>query len=273
MIYEVIIGFGLLLYLLWKFLLLKKQSSSNLLDKTVNEEKYLAAVAKQSLSYDCIDTDEVDKSKKYDESVEDKLDHVDVFEKNLLPIVNNVEIVERTTSKYVYDESADQNKIFHKRASPPKERLTEFLEKTILNDDKLQSIIQSLSLDTADFMSGKSFDFSENSSSDGNALNGLPQKDSIIENSVDKFVAVDAIKDNEINKNYIIQKEENIVVENKPLLRRLQTQPVGLHFGSVIGELKSKTRNANGGLKPVFKKFEADAVNDVQACPFNIYIS
>lgn len=159
-----------------------------------------------------------------------------------------------------------------KRISPPKERFAEFVEKTVLNDDKLQSIIQNLSLNECKV---------EPITTEENLphLSRSREESPFTERAAELQKSIDEIADrvkrlNEINSATESEPEskENDLEEkeSKPLLlRRLEKQtgmPTGLNFGSVIGELKLKTRNSsNGGLKPVFKKFDSDATVD-QAC-------
>lgn len=160
-----------------------------------------------------------------------------------------------------------------KRESPPKERLTEFLEKTILNDDKIQTIIDNLSLNKSESdHEPQILDF------DIKPLVVKPVKPQLISDRALRLQeSIDDVSHrtktlNDINLNKTIELERNDcdkdnVQEEKPFLKRLQKQPgfpTGLNFGSVIGELKNKTKN--GGLKPVFRKFDADTVDNVQAC-------
>ncbi|KAI8426066.1 hypothetical protein MSG28_005029 [Choristoneura fumiferana] len=156
-----------------------------------------------------------------------------------------------------------------KRESPPKERLTEFLEKTILNDDKIQTIIDNLSLN-------KSESDHEPQILDFNItpLVVKPVKPLLISDRALRLqTSIDNVSDrmktlNDINLNKTLELERNDcdedkLQEEKPFLKRLQKQPgfpTGLNFGSVIGELKNKTKN--GGLKPVFRKFDADTVDN-----------
>lgn len=180
-----------------------------------------------------------------------------------------------------------------KRESPPKERFAEFLEKTILSDDKIQSIIQNLSLVKTENIPqeeqnivGANVDVNTDFKSD-KALKLQASLDLVtdkLEKINDSYASEDngtslfsdnifkrekssepVDKDSEDNKG-----ELDGSVEEKPLLKRIQKQsgfPAGLNFGSVIGELKNKTKN--GGLKPVFKKFDsADTVDDAQARSF-----
>lgn len=182
------------------------------------------------------------------------------------------------------------NEKIGKRESPPKERLAEFLEKTIFSDDKIQSIIDNLSLHQTEVK--HETPISKETLKSTEHRNSISEKASQLQNSIDQIA--DRIKsfnnnsakendkpiefDNDTKK---LQEKDIIkesvqtecdgqLEENKPLLKRIQKQsgfPAGLNFGSVIGELKNKTKNANNGaLKPVFKKFDTDTVDNVQAC-------
>lgn len=180
-----------------------------------------------------------------------------------------------------------------KRESPPKERFAEFLEKSILSDDKIQSIIQNLSLDKTENTPQEEQNIAE--------AKVEIRRDTISDKALKLQASIDLVADRipRLNDSYASERngtspfseskfkrekslepvdqdsEDNngelyTNVEEKPLLKRLQKQsgfPAGLNFGSVIGELKNKTKN--GGLKPVFKKFDsADTVDDAQACCF-----
>lgn len=161
-----------------------------------------------------------------------------------------------------------------KRDSPPKERFAEFLEKTVLNDDKLQSIFQNLSL--TDCSIDKQSDcliepVQSVSKPDYDKKESLLSEKAVeLQNKIDeisdKFKHLNDRNDLEVIKNKEINEDSNLEVNKPLLLKRLQKQsglPTGLNFGSVIGELKNRTKNAsNGGLKPVFKKFETDTVDN-----------
>lgn len=180
-----------------------------------------------------------------------------------------------------------------KRDSPPKERFAEFLEKTILSDDKIQSIIQNLSLD-------KTEKFPQVEQNTAEATVEL-KRDAISDKTLKLQDSIDLVADRiQRSNNRSATSEENGIspfsestfkrekslqpetedseldgnVEDKPLFKRIQKQsgfPAGLNFGSVIGELKNKTKN--GGLKPVFKKFDSpDTVDNAQACFFLIFL-
>lgn len=170
-----------------------------------------------------------------------------------------------------------------KRESPPKERLSAYLEKTVLCDDKINSIINNLSL-------GKlptKLPLKESPFLNDLTITPIVQAQSKkLENGVhENLNRLFAPKENEIhtrdyndnhvdkeNKVNIIsikeeQKDEpdcKPVEPEKPILKRFQPNPGfpgGLNFGSVIGELKNKTKN--GGLKPVFRKFDIDASENI----------
>lgn len=162
-----------------------------------------------------------------------------------------------------------------KRDSPPKERFAEFLEKTVLNDDKLQSIFQNLSL--TDCSIDKQSDcviepVKSDSKPDYDKKESLLSEKAVeLQNKIDeisdKFKHLNDRNDLEVIRNNEINEDSNLEVNKPLLLKRLQKQsglPTGLNFGSVIGELKNRTKNAtsNGGLKPVFKKFETDTVDN-----------
>lgn len=153
-----------------------------------------------------------------------------------------------------------------KRDSPPKERLSQFLEKTVLQDDKINTILRNLSLDkSSDILdltltpiekeTNKQIPIVKNVNNiDINAFN-----DKINENS-NKYLQTDYNDTADFSKKanpFIEQHTTDVKISKNPLI------PGGLSFDSVIGELKNKARN--GGLKPVFKKFEVDAVDNVQA--------
>lgn len=184
-----------------------------------------------------------------------------------------------------------------KRESPPKERFAEFVEKTILSDAKIQSIIQNLSLDKTENIPQQKQNIAE-INVDLNRYT-LSDKALKLQASIDIPTSIQRLNDNNASEEngttpfseITFKREKSLEpavqapdennseldgnVEKTPLLKRIQKQsgfPTGLNFGSVIGELKNKTKN--GGLKPVFKKFDsADTVDDAQACFFhNLFI-
>lgn len=143
-----------------------------------------------------------------------------------------------------------------KRESPPKEKFAVFLENTILRNDKINSIIHNLDLDNKNILEAGG--------------NGANNDSSAIKKDVSEFQSLnDDKKINEILPGVSDDNSFRKNEEEKPLLKRLQKNPgfpAGLNFGSVIGELKNKTKNANNGaLKPVFRKFETDVVDNAQA--------
>lgn len=165
-----------------------------------------------------------------------------------------------------------------KRESPPKEKLTEFLEKTILSDDKIQSIIQNLALDKREILIHEepaklqyptSKEIKPLFREQGYTLSEkvVKQHSTIddISEQINRFKYSNLVKETKEPENYN-EPVQHKVPEETPYLKRLQKHPAiptGLNFGSVIGELKNKTKN--GGLKPVFKKFEVDSINNAQA--------
>lgn len=247
------------------------------------------------------------------------------------------------------DKSKDPSLL--KRESPPKEKFNEFLEKTVLNDDKINSIIHNLSLDNNTRIKPPKIDeplldltitpiVKNNSYANAQTGNNLNIRHELInilkpyEQSVDHKSIKEPSKtksetcnkwndifkpkeDKTISYRHTIaipddtsEQFENILKYNESLpvlpndckditfddivgsipdsveptliVKRIQKNPgfpPGLNFGSVIGELKNKTKN--GGLKPVFKKFEADSVdNAVQVlciskfnCSWNFFLS
>lgn len=184
-----------------------------------------------------------------------------------------------------------------KPESPPKVKFAEFLEKTILSDDKIQSIIQNLSLDKTenipqeeqnkskakievyrDTISDKALKLQSSIDlvADGiqrlnnSCASAINETSPFSESTFKRQKSLERVDEEADDKN----DELDGNVEETQLLKRIQKQsgfPAGLNFGSVIGELKNKTKN--GGLKPVFKKFDsADTVDDAQACLFLILL-
>ncbi|CAH0398859.1 unnamed protein product [Chilo suppressalis] len=205
-------------------------------------------------------------------------------------IHESTELTANNTDETIFTPNKINDEVNHensnKRESPPKERFAEFLEKTILSDDKIQTIFHNLSLDftdapkTEEQVFGVQNEIQPVSNNNNVSFFSISEKAAKLQKSIDE--AADTFKflnDNsnslniistgiennavasepkEINEKLVHQNENN----DKPFLKRLQKQsgfPVGLNFGSVIGELKNKTKNAgNGSLKPVFKKFDPD---------------
>uniref|UniRef100_A0A2A4K8Q4 Uncharacterized protein n=1 Tax=Heliothis virescens TaxID=7102 RepID=A0A2A4K8Q4_HELVI len=273
MLLETFIGLGVLVYLFWKYLLPSKQEAfqyENLENKQAAAEK----------DYDNI----IDKDISKEPTVENIEIKQNVFETQIEQMYDKQNSKSIKTEEFVapsvllkqHNEKLFSEKLV-RRESPPKERLAEFLEKTILSDDKINSIIQNLSLDKTELLiheePAKVF---YSSTADIIPLakdEGL----TLSEKAIEQQNTIDAIADKikRFNENNIVKHTEqladdveNKTEENKPVLKRLQKQPgfpQGLNFGSVIGELKNKTKNAsNGGLKPVFKKFDVDSVDNVQ---------
>lgn len=185
------------------------------------------------------------------------------------------------------------------RESPPKERFAEFLEKTILSDDKIQSIIQNLSLDKTenfpqeeqniaeakfevktDTISNKALKLQASIDLVADTIQRLNDRSEISdENGTSLFSESTFKREKSLEPVDYESEDKNSELdghmEEKPLLKRIQKQsgfPAGLNFGSVIGELKNKTKN--GGLKPVFKKFDSpDTIDNAQACFFPIFLN
>lgn len=364
MIYELLIGVGVLVYLLWKYLLTEKKEGNKLeckeaiLDKVpVDLAKSLGGELKIPLTKDTEKKKELQQSEKpnkvetnetcirndfktteynlkepllktledknidiivqlpkktepnehqelskhvvnirndaFEDSIKsievNKSTHNNVVDQEFPPTSKNDEII--TPSILLKQQQEKTSEKIGKRESPQKERFAEFLEKTILSDDKIQSIIHNLSLDKTesvykDPITPRAIDIQQVVTENGNTISKRASK---LQESIDQIA--DRVKRlNDINvskecKEHIDQeiqdhrepepKQIDSQIDKKPeenpILKRFQKQPgfpPGLNFGSVIGELKNKTRNANGGLKPVFKKFERDAMDNAQACFF-----
>ncbi|CAH0729952.1 unnamed protein product, partial [Brenthis ino] len=288
MFYGVIVVIGAVLYLVWKFLFANKlQPSLKAADHSTRDND-----SNIECSADIIDH-KIDKAKIRDKELDLNLrirhiERKDIKSTNFLlsqidknENTDNLHEEDVTSSKYqnvehsniiapsLFLKHQNNNKYdkLLKRHSPPKERFAEFLEKTVLNDDKLQSIIQNLSLNeycTTELTNNETeADLYKKESP-------LSEKAVRLQKSIDqigdRFKSLDSI----ISENSLkIKNDDNIVEHTKPLLlKRLEKQsgiPTGLNFGSVIGELKIKTKNAsNGNLKPVFKKFDIDTVDNNQ---------
>lgn len=268
MFIEVLIGLGLLVFLLWKFLLSSKEehlecdksehsqnSSSIYYDKEESVQnlvnKFDSISKKQIVDNEIIKTQPYKKSLKIPEEIFNIISH----EKDdlITPSILLKQRRERLLSEQLT-----------KRESPPKEKLAEFLEKTILSDDKIQSIIQNLSLDKSEILIHE--EPAKILYPTTKDIQYFVKKEEYVlsEKAVEQQACIDDIS-NIINRfntiNSCGQDQNNL--EEKPLLKQIQRQPgfpSGVNFGSVIGELKNKTKN--GGLKPVFKKFDS---LDVQA--------
>ncbi|CAH2245482.1 jg8723 [Pararge aegeria aegeria] len=323
MFYGVIIAFGALLYLVWKFLfakgfqtsvipaasahdereLISKKDEANTnakvslfeaqpnpdrtgIDNTCNRLENLSlrrrSNSEQILKIKNVESEE---NKAYDPYLQFKRENKqNNFTKNTVPEVVEKYVIQSTQilqdKKFIspslllkQQNEKKQHEKLVKRISPPKERFAEFLENTILNDDKLQSIIQNLSLNECTVESTKVAEVLP-------AFSRIREESPFTEKAVELQKSIDQIADrvkrlNEINidSDVLPENKKEDEAEEKEckslFLRRLEKQtglPTGLNFGSVIGELKLKTKNAgNGGLKPVFKKFDIDTVDSQES--------
>lgn len=280
MIYETIIGLCMLVYVLWKFLLSPKWSTNVECSEVHN------VVIKETPSPDkSLETLEGTKKKKSTEKdFQTKIDTLKNNQKNTLidnVIKQDISTDLKTPSLLLTENRKNYNSTFSekviKRESPPKERFAEF-QKSILSDDKIQSIIQNLSLDIHDVSPEKHLEseikpliientnISEKAVQLQKSIDEIADKikllnDTVITKDIDRIESLKLSKSDNLNTPTREDIENIPVVENKLLLKRLQKQsglPTGLNFGSVIGELKIKTKNASNGLKPVFKKFDVD---------------
>lgn len=201
-------------------------------------------------------------------------------------ITNSKEII--TPSVLLKQQNEKNIEKLNRRESPPKEKLAEFLEKTILSGDKIQSIIQNLSLDKDVILKTEEDYVSAIKPIDSKLLvkeNNFSEKATKLQESIDEIAdTIKHLSSSETKQGNLDyrkysdneQEKESCIETNKqkPLLARLQKQsgvPSGVNFGSLIGELKSKTRNtSNTSLKPVFKKFdlENDTVDSAQVIIF-----
>lgn len=304
MFYETIIGLCVLLYLLWKFLLPSKREQIQLLEPEENYElkenqtltplQNTFNVTKETQHEVKVSTTCVKENNKETDEEEVTVRHKAVgnvgnkYESSINPFVihKNNKNVDDTLLKNV-----------GKRESPPKEKFAEFIEKTLC-DNKIQSIIQNLSLDN------ELFKYDEPNKENIKDIerefkpliveNNISEKAVKLQKSIDEIADkikllndTKIIKDNEPTNECLVlpsaikavqakvdsvpvqQSTENSIDDTK-LLKRMQRQsgmPMGLNFGSLIGELKNKTKNAsNGNLKPVFRKFDIDydAVDDAK---------
>ena len=277
MLLETFIGLGLFIYILWKYLLPSKQEQIQYekpqdIQPTKIEKELDSAVNKVVPNDPALEN--VETKRQIFESIKSDRKH---------DVENNVsfkpeEIITPSVLLKQRNEKLLGDKVV-RRESPPKEKLAEFLEKTILSDDKIQSIIQNLSLDKTELLIHEGPTKVHYSTSE--VIEPLVKQEghTISEKAAELQNTIDAVADRikRFNGNNLVKDSEqpadedveNKTDENKPVLKRLQKQPgfpQGLNFGSVIGELKNKTKNAsNGGLKPVFKKFDVDSVDNVQA--------
>lgn len=283
MLLETIIGLGVLIYLLWKYFLPTKQEQIQY-EKSEDVQYETTNDANEPVLESTVNNSSYISKKTINDSVEDKRQIFEVLKSDTKPEKQNLisfqtkdlitpSVLLKQRNEKLLDEKVGR------RESPPKERLAEFLEKTILSDDKIQSIIQNLSLDKneiliheepAKLLYPTSKEIIPLAKVEGLTLSEKAAKQ---QDTIDNIA--DRIK--QLNVNTIVKETdhsteeaiENKIEESKPVLKRLQKQPgfpPGLNFGSVIGELKNKTKNAsNGGLKPVFKKFDVDSVDNIQA--------
>lgn len=283
MLLETIIGLGLLVFLLWKYIFTNK--SEQIQCEKVEPVQQVPSVQKQNEADAPVENVAKESCFITKEKIIDSLEtrpqvlvsqKCDTDIQNIISFKTDELITPSILLKQRHEKLLSEKQT--KRESPPKEKLAEFLEKTILSDDKIQSIIQNLSLDKTEILIHEepakvlyptSKDIIPLAKEEGYTLS---------EKAVTQQGSIDNIADRirRLNINNIVKEptETNILsegpivdkVEEKPLLKRLQTQPgfpPGLNFGSVIGELKNKTKN--GGLKPVFKKFDVDTVDNAQA--------
>lgn len=277
MLLETLIGLGLFIYILWKYLLPSKQEQIQYeklhdIQPTKIEEELVSAVNKVVPNDPALEN--VETKRQIFESI--KSDRKRDIQNNVSFKPEEI-ITPSVLLKQRHEKLLGENVV--RRESPPKEKLAEFLEKTILSDDKIQSIIQNLSLDKTELLIHDDPAKVHYSTSkvieplDKQEGQTISEKAAELQNTIDavadtikRFNGNNFAKDSEQPADEVV---ENKTDENKPVLKRLQKQPgfpQGLNFGSVIGELKNKTKNAsNGGLKPVFKKFDVDSVDNVQA--------
>lgn len=295
MFYESIVGICVLVYLLWKFLLPGKQKhiqpielvesydvKTKQVDPTVGNSVNVVEKTQDDINFSVKESASRLKKEVYDIQKTIEVGHIKT---TIAPLVGYQH--HKNTERSLFEDG-------DKRESPPKERFAEFIEKTLC-DNKIQSLIQNLSLDNDLFRFDKP----------GNECNkeNEPELKPIIENSTisekavklqnsideiaDKIKLLNETKLNDyndprngsLNGCSTIKAIESTEIPEQPieiktndthLLKRVQRQsglPTGLNFGSLIGELKNKTKNAsNGNLKPVFKKFDTnyDAVDDAK---------
>lgn len=311
MFYEVIIGFGVLLYLLWKYVLSTNQNADPYVEceDTKLEIKDSQTELSNSIKVDNNDLNNylLQELPEAQQQLLNPNKELEVFLSNNLQckdIVTPSELLEKIKDKNKTEKDIREghiptsevhkkvevlkpsifleqtkkkilNEKVGKRESPPKEKFAEFLEKTILSDDKIQTIIQNLSLDKTHAVkhdeSTGILDYEVQPLSDVRSI--VSEKSAKLNESIDQIAdKIKQLNDTNIVKQHVdiqndLTNSNNTTEVNKPLLSRIQKQsgfPIGLNFGSVIGELKSKTKN--GGLKPVFKKFDADVLDGSQAC-------
>lgn len=337
MIYESIIGLCVLCYLLWKFLLSNREQIKleeckdidDFVEENSSKKIEDSIVEKQNVTNNNATVSSIVEKKnvtnanstKVINTVENTPESIINYEKSLVETdLFSDKNIHSTPNKYISKlqncdviiESFERKEttVIEKvltRESPPKERFAEFLEKTF-SDDKIQSIIQNLSLDTEFLKSDSHVTLTkqENKHLDKElkpliieSNNTISEKAVKLQQSIDEIADkikllsnVNITKDKEVENERLstnnVCVKENLLpsaikarsklaaeaveikhIEDKPFLNRIKRQsglPTGLNFGSVIGELKSKTKSSSNGLKPVFKKFDinADTVDNSQ---------
>lgn len=287
MFYGVIIAFGAVLYLIWKFVFAKnlqptlKAASTLQNEPSIEHNKDIIDsktgsqnVVVEKESYQQVEIKSIENKNNNVSNVTTYKDLQSDIVKSISTeevITKNVEDTNIITPSLLLKQRNQNNhdKSF-KRQSPPKERFAEFLEKTVLNDDKLQSIIQNLSLNECSLI--KPIDDAEIEPSKQESP--ISEKAIRLQESIDeigdRLKNIDAIITESVTENKTdVNKTDDTTTVKPLLLKRLEKQtglPGGLNFGSVIGELRLKTKNAsNGNLKPVFKKFDIDTVDNTEA--------
>lgn len=296
MFLESIIGVCVVLYLIWKFLLTGSYEEKKQTGNYKSNETPFEQINKRTCqpSIKCMPVRDVAKDpavsvEETKEIFNDILQKPKCLErrKNLstltYEILKDEKVVTPSQLLKRQREKEPLENLLVKRDSPPKERLAEFLEKNILSNDKIQSIIQNLSLDKTEIFKNED---PSNVCATEELIPNLHEKRSApsdkalilqksIDNIADKIKQLNEFNINKINDSVVECEKE--IVEEKPLIKRLQKQagvPSGLNFGSVIGELRLKTKSSgNGSLKPVFRKFDidTDAVDNAQACKLYIF--
>lgn len=349
MFYEVILGLTVLVYFFWKLLLSSKQGSIKddeyKVVQTVEEADKPVSQTNPAQCNDKLDLTVIESINLTQENkVQNESDNCDATDRKLTHKLKTVtkrqvsspnakkteEIITPSALLKKQEEKAKEANS-PKRESPPKERFNEFLEKTVLNDDKINSIIQNLSLDTSTRIKLPKLDEpplldltitpierndTHAAAQTENKLNFTYELNNILKPNKEKFVEHKDTGETLENKSNIRNKLNDIFKPNgdakikhrhtiaipddiseqfesvlkyneslpddgidslfdeiagkqqRPeeptlIVQRIQKGPgfpAALNFGSVIGELKNKTKN--GGLKPVFKKFEADTVDN-----------
>ncbi|KAH9635378.1 hypothetical protein HF086_017627 [Spodoptera exigua] len=146
MLLETLIGLVVLIYLLWKYLLPSKCEQVQY-DKLENIQSTLSETQSDDISNkDCNENkyETFDTKHEIPEIPKVESKHENKYVKTEELITPSILLKQRN------EKLLDENPV--RRESPPKEKLAEFLEKTILSDDKIQSIIQNLSLDKSEIL-------------------------------------------------------------------------------------------------------------------------